>query len=190
MRLVTVFSLVFSLLPVLASAQTSATMAGRVNDTTGAIVPGATITARHLERSVERTTVTDADGRFVLAALPVGTYDVRAELTGFKPVSRQGLTLTVGQALSVDFTLEIGGVVEAVNVVGAASPVNTPARSATPPTPRSVSSSPTPRSGARLSSIAPSTCRASGRTTPTAAARRGFPPMSCSRRRSRWPNRC
>jgi hypothetical protein len=124
-RLVTVFSLVFSLLPVLASAQTSATMAGRVNDTTGAIVPGATITARHLERSVERTTVTDADGRFVLAALPVGTYDVRAELTGFKPVSRQGLTLTVGQALSVDFTLEIGGVVEAVNVVGAASPVNT-----------------------------------------------------------------
>ena len=100
-------------------------MAGRVNDTTGAVVPGATITARHRERSVERTTVTDTDGRFVLAALPVGTYDVRAELTGFKPVARQGLTLTVGQALAVDFTLEVGGVVEAVNVVGAASPVNT-----------------------------------------------------------------
>jgi hypothetical protein len=124
-RLVTVFYLAFSLLPVLASAQTSATMAGRVNDTTGAVIPGATITARHLERSVERTTVTDADGRFVLAALPVGTYDVRADLSGFKPVSRQGLTLTVGQALAVDFTLEVGGVVEAVNVVGEASPVNT-----------------------------------------------------------------
>ena len=100
-------------------------MAGRVNDSTGAVVPGATITARHLERSVERTAISDADGRFVLAALPVGTYDVRAELSGFKPVVRQGMTLTVGQALAVDFTLEVGGVVEAVNVVAAASPVNT-----------------------------------------------------------------
>ncbi len=108
-----------------AVAQTSATMAGRVNDATGAVVPGATITARHLQRSIERIAISDADGRFVLAALPVGTYDVRAELSGFKPVVRQGVALTVGQALAVDFTLEVGGVVEAVNVIGAASAVNT-----------------------------------------------------------------
>ena len=125
MRLVTVlFAMCFSI-PLHAAAQTSATMAGRVNDATGAVVPGATLTARHLERSIERIAVTDADGRFVLAGMPVGTYDVRAELTGFKPVMRQGVTLTVGQALAVDFTLEVGGVVEAVNVIGAASPVNT-----------------------------------------------------------------
>jgi hypothetical protein len=124
-RFVTGLILVLFVLPSHTAAQTSATMAGRVNDTTGAVVPGATITARHRERSVERTAVTDVNGRFVLAALPVGTYDVRAELSGFKPVLRQGLTLTVGQALAVDFTLEVGGVVEAVNVVGAASPVNT-----------------------------------------------------------------
>lgn len=92
-------------------------MAGRVNDATGAVVPGATITARHLQRSIERIAISDADGRFVLAALPVGTYDVRAELSGFKPVVRQGVALTVGQALAVDFTLEVGGVVEAVNVI-------------------------------------------------------------------------
>jgi carboxypeptidase family protein/TonB-dependent receptor-like protein len=112
-------------IPLHASAQTSATLAGRVNDSTGGVVPGATITARHLERSIERIAVSDADGRYVIAALPVGTYDVRAELSGFKPVVRQGVTLTVNEALAVDFTLEVGGVVEAVNVLGDASSVNT-----------------------------------------------------------------
>jgi len=112
-------------IPLHATAQTSATLAGRVNDSTGGVVPGATITARHLERSIERIAVSDADGRYVIAALPVGTYDVRAELSGFKPVVRQGVTLTVNEALVVDFTLVVGGVVEAVNVVGDASPVNT-----------------------------------------------------------------
>jgi hypothetical protein len=124
-RFVTVFVIALSVFSLPAHAQTSATMAGRVSDATGGVVPGATVTARHIERSVERTAISDADGRFVLAALPVGTYDVRVELSGFKPVARQGLALTVGETRSVDFTLEVGGVVEAVNVVGAASPVNT-----------------------------------------------------------------
>ena len=112
-------------MPLHASAQTSATLAGRVHDSTGGVVPGATITARHLERSIERIVVSDADGRYVIAALPVGRYDVRVELSGFKPVVRQGVTLTVNEALAVDFTLEVGGVVEAVNVIGDASAVNT-----------------------------------------------------------------
>ena len=125
MRLVTIVVLILSVLPHTTAAQTSGTMAGRVNDSTGAVLPGATVTARHLERSIERIAVTDAGGRFVLAGMPVGTYDVRAELSGFKPMVRQGMTLTVGEALALDFTLEVGGVVEAVNVIGAASPVNT-----------------------------------------------------------------
>ena len=51
-------------------------MSGRVLDASQASIPGATITARHIERAIERTTVTGADGRFVLAALPVGTFAV------------------------------------------------------------------------------------------------------------------
>ena len=125
MRFAIVLILSCSAIPLHASAQTSATLAGRVNDSTGGVVPGATITARHLERSIERIAVSDADGRYVIAALPVGTYDVRAELSGFKPVARQGVTLTVNEALAVDFTLEVGDVVEAVNVLGDASSVNT-----------------------------------------------------------------
>jgi hypothetical protein len=124
-RFATVLFLVFAVFPLHARTQTSATLAGRVNDSTGGVVPGATVTARHLERSIERIAVSDGDGRFVLAGLPVGTYDVRAELSGFKPVVRQGVSLTVGEAQAIEFTLEVGGVVEAVNVIGAASPINT-----------------------------------------------------------------
>lgn len=108
-----------------AGAQTSGTLSGRAVDATGAVVPGVTISARHLERGVERDTVTGSDGRFVLAALPVGAYDVRAELSGFRPVVRQGVALTVGEAVAIEFTLEVGGLAEAVNVVAAAPAVNT-----------------------------------------------------------------
>lgn len=107
------------------SAQTSATLAGRVHDSSGAVVPGATVSARHLARGLERTAITDSDGRFVIAGLPAGPYDVRAELAGFKPVVQQGVVLTVGEAGSIEFTLEVGGIVEAVAVTGGATPVNT-----------------------------------------------------------------
>ena len=108
-----------------AGAQTSATLVGRIVDTSGAVVPGATVTARHLERAIERLTVSGADGRFVIAGLPVGRYDVRAELSGFKPVVRQGVPLAVGDAASIEFTLEAGGVAETVSVIGEASRINT-----------------------------------------------------------------
>jgi hypothetical protein len=107
------------------AAQTAATMAGRVLDSSGATIPGATITARHLDRAIERTTVTGSDGRFVLAELPIGVYDVRAELSGFKPVLRQGVVVTVGEAVALHFTMEVGALAETVNVVGEASSVNT-----------------------------------------------------------------
>lgn len=106
-------------------AQTSATLAGRVLDTTSAVLPGASVTAVHFERRMERTVVTDADGRFVMPDLPVGPYELRVELAGFRPVLRSGIALAVGQSASIDLTLEVGGVVEAVAVRGAAPPVNT-----------------------------------------------------------------
>src|SRR5688572_14194905 len=102
-RLIVILFLLLSFLPGIAEAQTSATMAGRVTDTSGGVVPGATITARHIDRSIERFTVSDPEGRYVIAALPVGTYDVRVELAGFKPLVRNRLVLTVGAAAAVDF---------------------------------------------------------------------------------------
>ena len=125
MRFVVCVFLYLSVLSFPTYAQTSATMAGRVTDTTGAVVPGATITARHVQRGIERLAVTDLEGRYVIAGLPVGAYDVRVELSGFKPMVRHGLVLTVSAVAAVDFALAVGGVVEAVQVVGEASPVNT-----------------------------------------------------------------
>ena len=124
-RMIVILFLLLSVLPGMAHAQTSATMAGRVTDTSGGVVPGAAITVRHIDRSIERFTVSDAEGRYVIAALPVGIYDARVELAGFKPLVRHRLVLTVGAAAAVDFELEVGGVVDAVEVVGDASPVNT-----------------------------------------------------------------
>jgi hypothetical protein len=120
-----VFILIFSLVPFMAGAQTSATLSGRVVDASQLPIPGATITARHVDRAVERFTISGADGRFVLAALPVGTYDIRAELTGFKPILRQGVLLTVGEAVTLELALDVGGVTETVTVNAAPSAVNT-----------------------------------------------------------------
>jgi Carboxypeptidase regulatory-like domain/TonB dependent receptor len=95
-----------------AAAQTSATLSGRVLDASQSAIPGA-------------TTVTGADGRFVLAGLPVGTFEVSAQLAGFKPVRREALILTVGDAVTADFVLEVGGVTETISVSAAPSTVNT-----------------------------------------------------------------
>ena len=107
------------------SAQTTSTITGRVIDASGAVLPGVTVTARNLETSVVRTAVTGADGRYALPLLPVGRYELRAELSGFRPLVRQGLETTVAETVAVDFQLQVGGVAEEVLVSGGASPVNT-----------------------------------------------------------------
>ena len=63
--------------PAGAGAQTTATITGRVEDQSRGVLPGAAVAALHLESGLTRSTVTDADGRFTLAALPVGGYELR-----------------------------------------------------------------------------------------------------------------
>ena len=71
----------------LAHAQsTTSTILGQVRAETGAALPGAEVTARHLESGLARTAVSDAQGRFVLPALPLGGYEVRATLDRFRPL--------------------------------------------------------------------------------------------------------
>jgi len=84
---------------------TGAAIAGTVRDATGAPVPMATITATEASTSLTRATTTDEHGRYVLAALPLGSYLLRAEQAGFQVVSREGVTPAVGQVLTVDLTL-------------------------------------------------------------------------------------
>lgn len=110
--------------PLRAQAAT-ATLLGTVLDASGAEVPGASVQATNTSTRVSQTAVTDPRGRFRLPNLAVGTYDVRAELTGFQTVVRKDVELTVGSERVVDFALQVGGVSEAVTVQAAVSLVDT-----------------------------------------------------------------
>src|SRR5437867_260401 len=97
---------------------TTATLFGTVRDTSGAVVPGATITATHEGTGMARTSVTDDGGEFTLTALPGGAYTLRIELSGFKTSTRRGLQLSPGQTARQTFQIEIGAIEESVIVQG------------------------------------------------------------------------
>ena len=96
-------------------AVASATLSGQVEDTNGAAVSGASVTATNTETGQRLTAVSDAGGRYRFAYLPVGAYRLAAQRAGFAPLSRQ-ITLTVGQALVVPLRLAVAGVTETVDV--------------------------------------------------------------------------
>jgi hypothetical protein len=97
---------------------TSATLGGRVEDANGAALPGVSVTATSVETGQSRSSVSDAEGRYRFAYLPVGSYRLTASKSGFAALSRQ-LMLTVGQALDLPLRLNVAGVAESVNVSGA-----------------------------------------------------------------------
>src|SRR5207248_10118109 len=80
-------------------------ISGYVKDSSGAMVPNVTVTAKMVEQDAVRTTKTDAQGFYSLVALTPGQYELTFELTGFQKQNLIGLQLTVGQNLRVDGTL-------------------------------------------------------------------------------------
>ena len=124
MSRVMVFFLILAGVPALAQLPTG-TILGVVKDASGAIVPGANMTARNLDTGMTRTTVTSGDGSYRLPALAVGTYELRAEHAGFQVAVRSGLTLAVGQEAVLNFALELGTVEQQVLVSAEAPLVNT-----------------------------------------------------------------
>ena len=103
----------------------SAAISGFVRDTTGAVVPGVTITVKHIESGLTRATVTGETGSYAIQLLPVGPYELATDLPGFKPQVRRGISLAVGQEAVVNLTLEVGGGAENVTVIEEAPLVNT-----------------------------------------------------------------
>lgn len=91
-----------------ADAQTSRTngsLEGSVTDSSGAAVPGATISLSNLSVNQGRIVRTDADGRFHAEELPPGTYGLRVDLPGFAPYRRANIELDLGQTIRLDITL-------------------------------------------------------------------------------------
>jgi outer membrane receptor protein involved in Fe transport len=110
-------------------AGASGTLHGFVSDTTGGVLPNATITITLQERGASRVVYTDDAGAYVATLLPIGTYAVRVEAPGFKAFEREGLTLTSTQNVRVDAQLEVGPVTESITVLAEAPQVDS--RSAT-----------------------------------------------------------
>ncbi|MCS7024942.1 MAG: carboxypeptidase-like regulatory domain-containing protein [Bryobacteraceae bacterium] len=97
-----------------------ATLTGRVLDPSGAVVPGASITARSLATGISVTAETTSEGYYTIPALPPGRYELAVSKAGFTPVRQSGIELAVQQVARVDFTLRVGAVNETVEVHGQA----------------------------------------------------------------------
>jgi hypothetical protein len=109
-------------------AQVAGTISGFVRDESGAVIPGADVSATMVGQQVTRSAVTDETGFFNLLAMPRGNYEITAQLTGFA-AQRTSAELTAGENLRVDFRLTVSQIQETVVVSGTAALVET--RSAT-----------------------------------------------------------
>lgn len=117
--------LVLCLLASPAFGQISATVSGRVTDQTGAVVPGAKVTATDVNTGAKATTRTNTQGSYAIPFLQPGTYDVSAAKSGFKPMVRSQVKLDVGQVARIDFAMQLGQVRQTVEVKGGAPMLET-----------------------------------------------------------------
>ena len=98
---------------------------GTVVDQAGAVLPGVTISVIQPGTGLTQTAATDGEGRFRLLLLPVGVYELTAELSGFASRKQSDIRLTVGQALTLRIEMSVKGVAETVDVVGSTPVIET-----------------------------------------------------------------
>jgi hypothetical protein len=112
-------------LAVPAAAQSQAangSIEGTVVDTTGAVLPGVAVTVTNTGTGARRTVISNDAGMFRALLLPLGTYQLDAELQGFKKYQESGFKLSVGQTIVVKVTMGMGAVTETVTVNAADRP--------------------------------------------------------------------
>ena len=108
------------LTPVHVAAQTgTATITGLVTDQTGGALPGVTVTAKNQATNVTHLAVSNDAGNYTITPLVVGTYVIKAELTGFQTSTTGAVVLEARQVARLDFKMGVGGVAETVQVSGA-----------------------------------------------------------------------
>jgi hypothetical protein len=104
---------------------TTATVNGTVNDETGAVLPGVTVTAKNVGTGMELFSVTSNLGRYTITGLAPGSYEIRAELEGFSLYLQKGLTLNIGKTYTIDIIMKLGTVAETITVTGEAPLIET-----------------------------------------------------------------
>src|SRR5919109_584856 len=130
LRIISTFLVSTALLVILGATplsgqRSTANILGTITDSFGAAIPAAMVSARNVDTGVTQTAIGDSAGRYRLADLSVGTYDVQRENPGFQIVVHKGVTLAIGSELVVDFSLPVGQLTEAITVEGQVSTVET-----------------------------------------------------------------
>ena len=104
---------------------TSSSIEGTLRDASGALLPGAAVVARHHETGLIREVISGATGRFVMPVLPLGRFEVRATLDGFRTAIKEDVPVVLGVSAVVNLVLEPGGRAEEVTVVAEGARVQT-----------------------------------------------------------------
>ena len=99
-----------------AAQQGTSEVRGRVVDQQGSLLPGVTVTVRNQQTGMYRETASGEDGSFIVSGVVPGTYQMVAELQGFKKFERRDLVLEVGKTATIEVSLEVGALTETVNV--------------------------------------------------------------------------
>jgi hypothetical protein len=108
-----------------AAQSTTGTILGKVTDSAGLVLPGATVTVTNTETGLTRTVVTDGEGSYIISATQPGLHRVEVSLSGFRPFRQDAFRLATNQNARVDAQLSIGGLTEQVEVVANAVRVDT-----------------------------------------------------------------
>ncbi len=125
-RLIPIFFLALAMGASSARAQvTTGTLLGTVRDSSGGVIPGATVKATNLGTQFSREVTTDENGQYTLNLMPLGEYRIDVTAGQFRPFAQTGIVLQVGRNARVDPVLEIGGLQDAVAVVADAPLVET-----------------------------------------------------------------
>lgn len=100
-------------------------LTGSVTDPSGAAVPNAKVTVTNPNTSFTNSASTNDGGVYTVRELPIGTYKMTVEASGFKTSSKSGIEVNAGVTYRLDFKLEVGGATEVIEVTEEAAPVNT-----------------------------------------------------------------
>src|SRR6266403_4573179 len=107
-------------IPHSASAQATATLNGVVRDSSGAVIPRATVTLHNADTGTERESLTNDSGLYVFVSVPPGEYVLKVRKDGFTTATQAGLHVVVNQASTQAFTLAIGSTQHSVTVEASA----------------------------------------------------------------------
>src|SRR3989441_4062986 len=111
--------------PVWTQAVSTSQITGTVKDQTGAVLPGAEVTATQTDTGAKRTVVSDETGSYILTTLPIGPYRLEVMLPGFRTYVQTGITLQVNSNPTIPVVLAVGQVSEQIEVAADAALVET-----------------------------------------------------------------